>query len=45
MSRLVADLTAARQVLGYQPKVSLGDGLARLLKADPPFDRRRAIAV
>ena len=45
VSRLVADLTTARQVLGYQPKVSLGDGLARLLKADPQFDRRRAMAV
>jgi UDP-glucose 4-epimerase len=45
VSRLVADLTTARQVLSYQPKVSLAEGLARLLKADPQFDRRRAIAV
>jgi UDP-glucose 4-epimerase len=39
-SRLVADLTRARQLLGYQPKVSLQEGLQRLLTEDPRFSRR-----
>ena len=45
VSRLVADLSTAREVLGYQPKVLLADGLTRLLRDDTQFDRRRAIAV
>jgi UDP-glucose 4-epimerase len=38
--RLVADLTRARQLLGYQPKVSLKEGLRRLLAEDPRFGRK-----
>jgi UDP-glucose 4-epimerase len=44
VSRLVADLSTARAVLGYQPKVHLADGLARLVRDDAQFDRRRASA-
>lgn len=39
VSRLVADLTLAVQVLGYVPRVSLLDGLRRLLALDPQFAR------
>ena len=45
VSRLVADLATARDVLDYHPDVSLSDGLARLLRADPQFDRRRVASV
>ncbi|MCX6028735.1 MAG: NAD-dependent epimerase/dehydratase family protein [Chloroflexi bacterium] len=38
--RLVADLTRARQLLGYQPKVTLKEGLRRLLDEDPRFSRK-----
>lgn len=44
VSRLVADLNRARQVLGYQPQVSLGDGLRLLLAKDAQFARRRVFA-
>ncbi len=39
VARLVADLTLAGQLLGYQPQVSLADGLRRLLALDPQFAR------
>ncbi len=39
--RLVADLTRARKLLGYQPRVTLREGLARLLAEDPRFAARR----
>ncbi len=38
--RLVADLTRARQLLGYQPKVTLKEGLRQLLDEDPRFSRK-----
>lgn len=44
VSRLVADLTRARQVLGYQPQVGLREGLTQLLATDPQFERKRAPA-
>jgi UDP-glucose 4-epimerase len=37
IARLVADLTRARQLLGYQPRVPLMEGLQRLLVEDPRF--------
>jgi UDP-glucose 4-epimerase len=43
VSRLVADLTRARQVLNFQPQVSLSEGLRLLLERDPQFDRRRVM--
>jgi len=39
ISRLAADLTAARQLLGYNPQVSLKQGLERLLAEDGRFTR------
>jgi UDP-glucose 4-epimerase len=33
--RLVADLTLARKKLGFRPRVSLEEGLRRLLTLDP----------
>jgi UDP-glucose 4-epimerase len=39
VSRLVADLALARQLLGYEPRVSLSEGLRRLLIEDPWFQR------
>lgn len=44
VSRLVADLTLAQQVLGYTPRVSLEEGLRRLLAQDGQFARWRATA-
>jgi UDP-glucose 4-epimerase len=41
ISRLVADLTRARQLLGYQPRVSLQEGLHKLLAEDPRFHGAR----
>ncbi len=38
--RLVADLTRARRLLDYQPKLDLEEGLHRLLIEDPRFARR-----
>jgi UDP-glucose 4-epimerase len=40
LQRLVADLDQARRLLGYQPKVSLAEGLHRLLAEDPLFAPR-----
>lgn len=37
--RLVADLALARQLLAYEPQVSLAEGLRRLLVEDPWFKR------
>ncbi len=39
IARLVADLSAARKLLAYEPKVSLREGLERLLAEDPRFAR------
>lgn len=37
VSRMRADITQASKLLGYKPKFSLVDGLARTLKLDPRF--------
>ncbi len=37
VSRLVADISLARQKLGYSPKVDLDEGLKRMLTSDPQF--------
>ncbi|PKO23788.1 MAG: epimerase [Chloroflexi bacterium HGW-Chloroflexi-1] len=37
--RLVADLDQAHKLLGYRPRVSLHEGLERLLAEDPRFNR------
>ncbi len=47
LARLVADVSKARQLLGYVPRISLLEGLQRLLSEDPRFAnkfsaRRRA---
>jgi UDP-glucose 4-epimerase len=39
--RMAADLTRARQLLGYSPKVDLAEGLRRLLAMDPQFSHAR----
>lgn len=39
IARLVADLTRAQQLLDYRPRVSLREGLERLLAEDPRFAR------
>lgn len=44
VSRLVADLSRARQLLGYQPRTRLCEGLKQLLAKDPQFARERAVA-
>lgn len=41
VSRLVADLSLAEKLLGYKPRVSLQEGLRRLLAKDPQFARDR----
>jgi UDP-glucose 4-epimerase len=41
LSRLVADLTLANKLLDYRPRVSLEEGLRRLLIEDPRFAARR----
>jgi UDP-glucose 4-epimerase len=41
VSRMCADITVARQELGYQPKVSLSEGLRLTLQHDPLFKRER----
>jgi UDP-glucose 4-epimerase len=38
--RLVADLTLAHRLLGYQPQVALVEGLERLLREDPQLSQR-----
>ncbi|MFZ0547274.1 MAG: NAD-dependent epimerase/dehydratase family protein [Candidatus Promineifilaceae bacterium] len=35
--RLVADISQARKLLGFRPKVSLDEGLQRMLSEDPRF--------
>jgi UDP-glucose 4-epimerase len=40
--RLVADLGRARELLGYRPRVSLRQGLERLLVEDPRFSGARS---
>ncbi|MBC8264057.1 MAG: NAD-dependent epimerase/dehydratase family protein [Anaerolineales bacterium] len=40
VSRLVADISLARQKLGYSPKVDLDEGLKRMLTSDPQFRLR-----
>jgi len=37
VSRLVADISLARQKLGYSPQVDLDEGLKRMLASDPQF--------
>jgi UDP-glucose 4-epimerase len=37
VSRLCADITLARRLLNYRPRVSLEEGLRRTLKLDPRF--------
>ena len=37
VSRMRADIQRAKELLGYQPKYSLADGLARTLELDPRF--------
>ncbi len=37
VSRLQADLKLARKVLRYEPKVTLREGLQRILLEDPRF--------
>ncbi|MCB9005728.1 MAG: GDP-mannose 4,6-dehydratase, partial [Ardenticatenaceae bacterium] len=37
--RLVADISRARMLLGYQPLVSLEEGLRRMLTVDPRFQQ------
>ena len=39
VSSMVADLTRARQILNYRPRVSLEEGLRRMLHEDPRFAR------
>ncbi len=44
VSRLVADLSRARQLLDYQPRTQLREGLKQLLAKDPQFGQQRAAA-
>jgi len=37
--QLCADITQAHKILGYTPRVTLTDGLARILTEDPRFQR------
>jgi UDP-glucose 4-epimerase len=39
VSRMCADLTLARQKLGYQPRISLSEGLRLTIERDPRFQR------
>jgi UDP-glucose 4-epimerase len=39
VSRMCADLTLAREKLGYQPHISLADGLRMTLERDPRFKK------
>lgn len=41
LARLVADLTLAKELLNYTPRVDLATGLRRLLEQDPTFARNR----
>lgn len=40
IQHLVADLTKARQLLKFKPRVSLAEGLRRFAREDPRFNRR-----
>ena len=42
VSRMRADLTRARELLGYEPKVFLMEGLQRMVKRDVRFTRMAA---
>lgn len=39
VSRLCADITLARRLLGFEPKVGLEDGLHRTIQLDPQFNK------
>jgi UDP-glucose 4-epimerase len=39
VSRLVADIRLAREKLGFRPRVSLGEGLRRVMAENPQFVR------
>jgi UDP-glucose 4-epimerase len=41
LARLVADLTKAKQLLGFDPRTQLDAGLRKLLEIDPIFARRK----
>ena len=43
VARLVADISLARRLLGYEPRVGLEQGLSGLLKTDAQFERRRLV--
>jgi nucleoside-diphosphate-sugar epimerase len=36
-ARLVADISLAHRMLGYQPQVSLTEGLSQMIRLDPRF--------
>lgn len=40
-SRMCADLSVARKKLGYRPKVSLKEGIARILEQDERFNAKK----
>ena len=42
VSTMQADLALARQVLGFEPRVALDEGLRLILERDPRFGRVRA---
>jgi UDP-glucose 4-epimerase len=44
IARIVADLSRARQLIDYQPRVSLREGLRRLLREDSRFRAGRSAA-
>ncbi len=39
VSTLVADISRAKELLGYKPQITLEKGLALLIERDPQFDR------
>jgi nucleoside-diphosphate-sugar epimerase len=41
LARLVADVSKAKQLLGYAPRMQLEAGLRRLLESDPIFARSK----
>jgi UDP-glucose 4-epimerase len=43
LGRLVADLSLAEHLLGYQPKVSLAEGLARMVAAEEQTRKQQAV--
>ncbi len=42
VSRLCADITQARQLLGFEPKIGLEEGLRRTIELDPKLKRLRS---